>query len=1177
MKIRQYDYVTIHSDCAESEAVKLAVVNLRRDLIRTLNCNVNIRAAVPQHQIFVGTAGVSAEISGKADLSLLADENGTLRKEAYLIQIRDGELLIAGSDRRGTIYGIYEFCEMLGVSPWYFFADVPVRTREEIELEEGFQKSDYPCVEYRGIFINDEEELEHWVWRYMGEETIGVRTYEKIFELLLRLKLNYIWPAMHVNSFNLKQENGALADRMGIVVGTSHCDMLMRSNNREWKPWLAKKGYQNVEYDYSLPGRNREILEEYWRESVEQNKDFEVSYTLGMRGIHDSGFETRTLAGKTGKELLQAKIDLLTSVITAQERMLGETLEQEPVKIFVPYKEVLELYDNGLQVPEDLTLIWVNDNYGYVRRYPGEKERKRKGGNGIYYHNSYWAPPGASYLFLNSIPLSHTRNELKKAWQEGIRKIWVTNFGAIKPLEEQLTFYAALAWETGKEHPLTDNETGFLKQWINRTFSNQMGEELAPLLVRFDQITNVRKVEQMDCDAFSQTAYGDEAAERMHFYEQIFRKGNELYDALPKEEKDAFFQLVLMRIHATYFTNGMYYYADRSNLCMKQGKHSDAARYTKKSLAFDHARQRMLDYYNHVMADGKWDGILTPEDFPPPRTAMYPACMPPLSIGEKKLAVTAWNEAEKLQFVKPSPKWMEIANAGHGLLSWKLELPDWLCASKTEGTVAKECRVLIWPDAEMVRKASGCLEGVLTVTAAETGERRQVPVILPILPDAWEKTPKADPRYLDTLEDDGKITLEADYADEWIGRSECRAETNADTDQDAEGCPKAEQRQQQTEKWQTEEQQGGWKRIPNLGRDHGALMEAEKAGAVLTYSFTLTKPCAPLLELHRFPTLNSVGQIRIGVSADDGEEMVLASESNDEHRGAWTYNIRNNVDKLTMPLPALAAGTHTLKLTAIDRYFSFSRIVLYTEERKENSLGMTSQDGRLPEEFDAEAFAGSWYGDRKLLPRPALYLPSVPVGDSLTAEDIQIRQTMWGRTAAPQEILAKAAAPAVMLADGSIRIEAAEALAETKYAFTENGPWQYCASPSHGETGLAMYIRQMRPVIGDPKAAPSLHYRLQTSEGTWTIWLLMQMWGIDTSQFALGIDGTVIPNKELYGGKPIWRYSMEQVWKWVPVQTQTFTEGEHELVLYSQSAHLRFDRIYLTRGEELPPLDCDWE
>lgn len=278
-----------------------------------------------------------------------------------------------------------------------------------------------------------------------------------------------------------------LQTAMGIVVGTSHCDMLMRSNNREWKPWLAKKGYTDVEYDFSIPGRNREILKEYWRESVEQNRDFEVSYTVGMRGIHDSGFETKSLEGLTGEKLLKAKIELLESVMAAQQEILSETLDTEPMKTFVPYKEVLELYDNGLKVPEDLTLIWTNDNYGYVRRYPGEKEKARKSGNGIYYHNSYWAPPGASYLFICSIPMSHTRNELLKAYKEGIQKVWVTNFGAIKPLEQQLSFYAKLAWEADGDANRdleTFDETIFLTRWLDSMFTGQPGKSSSSAPIR---------------------------------------------------------------------------------------------------------------------------------------------------------------------------------------------------------------------------------------------------------------------------------------------------------------------------------------------------------------------------------------------------------------------------------------------------------------------------------------------------------------------------------------------------------------------------------------------------------------------------------------------------------------------------------------------------------------------
>lgn len=1135
MQINRYDYIKLQYCENESEAVRLALINLRRDLIRTLDCTINASACVPMKTITVGTIGISAEISEKADVSLLRDESGVYRKEAFLIQVKNEELLIAGTDRRGTIYGIYEFCEFLGVSPWYFFADVPVRKRACAELAEGYCKVDYPSVEYRGIFINDEEELEHWVWRYMGEETIGVKTYEKIFELLLRLRLNYIWPAMHVNSFNLKPENGALADRMGIVVGTSHCDMLMRSNNREWRPWLAGKGYTDVEYDYSLPGRNREILEEYWRESVEQNKNFEVSYTLGMRGIHDSGFETRTLAGKTGKELLQAKIDLLTSVIHAQEKMISETLKEEPVKTFVPYKEVLELYDNGLEVPEDLTLIWVNDNYGYIRRYPGEKERARKGGNGIYYHNSYWAPPGGSYLFLNSIPLSHTRNELKKAWENGIQKIWVTNFGAIKPLEEQLTYYARLAWEVGKENALTDDETEFLAQWLDRTFSGGFGRELAPLLVEFDQITNVRKVEQMDCDAFSQTAYGDEAAARLHRYEKILDCANAIYEKLPKQEKDAFFELVLMRIQAAYFTNSMYYFADRSNLCMRQGKNRAAALYTQKSLAFDHARRRLLAYYNEVMADGKWDGILTPEDFPPPRTAMHPACMPPLKIGERKLLVTVWNEEPELTFVRECSKWIEAANAGEGSIAYTVTGPDWLQIDAPSGIVKEEARIILRPDAKKVKEAGiglSCLKGIVTVTDTDTGNTQSIPVSC-LLPGAWEQQ---DGQEMCAFEDDGRVTVEAEAA--------------ADIPE------------------------GGWHSIPHLGRDRGALLEARREGAVLEYQVTFISEGSFLLELHRFPTLNSVGRIRVGVSVDGGPVQVMESQSTDEHRGTWNYNIRNNVDKLTMELPCLSAGTHRICFHAIDRYFAFSRFVIYTKPRKENNLGVAGGDQQLPRELDAKQFADSFYGQLELMPRPMLYLPFAPKGDTLTAEDIQVLQQRPGRRVTPEQILGEAD-QIFAEKDGAIRIDAAAALKETSYACTK-GSWQYCNSPSYDETGLAMYLRQMRPALAEAKDSPSLHYRISAAGGTYRIWVLLQMWGTDTCHFTIGLDETVIPEKKLYNGKPIWRYSMEQVWKWVPVYEAELAKGEHELAIYSLSAHLRFDRIYLTSGEELPPVDETW-
>lgn len=1136
MVIQQYGFIKIQSDARETDAVKLALANLKRDFRRVLDVRINEQANVPMVQVIVGTVGISDAVMQKADTGLLKDGNGNYRKEAYLIQEKDGELLIAGTDRRGTVYGIYSFCEWMGVSPWHFFADVPVRKKTKLEIADGFVKTDYPSVGYRGIFINDEEELEHWAQRFMGEETIGVKTYEHIFELLLRLRLNYIWPAMHVNSFNAVKENGALADRMGIVVGTSHCDMLMRSNNREWKPWIARKGYTGAEYDYSIPGRNREILDEYWRESIEQNKDFEVSYTLGMRGIHDSGFETKSLEGKTGKELLDAKTELLDTVITAQEQLLRETLgtQKEVLKTFVPYKEVLELYDNGLNVPEDLTLIWVNDNYGYVRRYPDELEKKRSGGNGIYYHNSYWAPPGGSYLFICSIPMAQTGNELMKAYNEGIRKLWVTNFGAMKPLEQQISYYAMLAWEAGRENAVASDGQAFLTQWIDRTFSHHMGAELAPMLLEFDQLTNVRKLEQMDIDAFSQTAYGDEAAERVNRYKEMFELVNRLWKALPRQEQDAFFQLVAMKVHAAYYTNCMYYYADRSNLCVAQGKDRAAAKYTRLSFEYDTLRRKMLYYYNHVMANGKWNGILTPEDYPPPRTAMYPACMPPLRIGSREMIVTLWNDEQDfgkgLAFVrKDHAKWIEIANAGEGSFAYEVEAPEWLDIENPAGAVTDEVRLIVSVKHDLT--VNIIKKDVITIKNVTDHQSVQVAV-------TYAPT---DPAAYSGIEEDGRICIEATSYIEGTA-----AAINA---------------------------ANGWRAVPNLGRARGALLEAGSPpnGEKLIYTFVLTTAGEHLFELHRFPSLNATGRIRAELSVDGGSPLLLESGSGDEHCGNWKENVRNNVDKLYLTLPYLEAGTHSISICAEDKYFSFSRFVIYTAPRKENSLGTPcTGNQRLPQPPVADtAFGGmarQLYGETDLPPRPAIFLPIRTVGDTLTMEDIVVAREQAEEKTTPQEILGsgKTIFPEQ---SGGVKIDAASALVQSEYAYavnTDDDTWSYCSSPSYDNTGLAMYLRKMRPVLKESGTLASLHYRIRVNGGRYRIWILAHMWGMDTSHFTIGIDGRMIPEKELYNGKGIWRYSLEQVWAWLPVYEITLDAGEHLFSIYSLSAHLRFDRIHIT-------------
>ncbi len=1095
MIIKRYDRIGIVLEVGVDEAVRIAAKNLMHDLEAAMDITVT------------GPNECASVIEIRTDK--------TLPREGYSIKSSENKLEIKGADRRGMIYGIYTVSEMLGVSPWYFMADVPIMKKEKLELDDEVELTDHPIVEYRGIFINDEEELDKWVSLHMGEPTIGVNTYALIFELLLRLKMNYIWPAMHVNSFNIKKENGALADKMGIVVGTSHCDMLMRSNNREWVPWIERKGYVGAEYDYSIEGKNREILNEYWAESVDQNKNFEVSYTLGMRGIHDSGFEVRNLSGLSGKELLDAKTKLLEKVIETQKKIISERVKGDTLELFVPYKEVLDLYDNGLKVPEDVTLVWVNDNYGYVRRYPNSDEQKRKGGNGIYYHNSYWAPPGNSYMFLDTIPLAHTANELRKAYNEGIRKLWVTNFGTIKPFEEEMSFFADLAWETGKSDPKTDDVDRWLKHWLRKTFGSSMDKatagSLAILLNDFDQITNVRKVEHLDIDIFPLKGYGDEGAHRLHFYEKLFKKANKIRQDLPKEQRDAFFELVLMKIHAAYYSNAMFYYADRSNLCMRQGKRAAAQKYTLLSLKFDRLRKHMLAYYNYKMAGGKWSGILTPEDFPPPRTACFPACMPPFNYEDNKMIVTTWSGDDTLLFNGCNTKWIEVSNAGMGEIEFEITAPSWLTFSCVKGKVAEERRILIENTSE-----NECT-GVVSVRCLDTDEKVRIPVTV---------------KKGDKNEDDRRIVLEASNFDAEEGRVSV---------------------------------------IARLGRDHGSLVQLDEAGASVSYRFEIfdSKVCAKLI-LHRFPTLNSVGRIRAMITIDDTESFMYEAEARDEHLANWKENVQNNVDVSGAVTFTLKKGVHEIKISGIDKYFSFSRLFLLLDSGKRFNTGAACYDEDLPLEFDMENTAEKLYGKMTLEPPKEIFTTLDEVKNANTDYDAYrkgeepIPLDEWRRESLKTiaEIFKAAQKPFEK------EFDAASAMACTKYAFVKDDAKRltYCNSPSHGGCGLAMYVRK-KDLHFIKDNAPTLNYCFETMiSDKYTLWLKLFMWGDDRSKFSITLDGQHYEQVDFVKPK-LWSYSSENTWKWYPVCEKLLSPGRHMLTIHILDSRLRIDRIHIEAGK----------
>ena len=1021
------------------------------------------------------------------------------RKEGYVITVRDGVLYLCGNDRRGTIYAVYEFCERLGVSPWYFFADVPPRQRDSFELAEGFTFMDYPSVEYRGIFINDEEELEKWVVGYMAEETIGPKTYAHIFELLLRLKCNYLWPAMHVNSFNANVENGALAEKMGVVIGTSHCDMLMRSNNREWEPWKRKKGYNDLVYDFSIEGENREKLLEYWRESVEQNHDFEVTYTLGMRGIHDSGFNAKALEGLTGDELLKARIALLSDVFRAQDQILKEVPHKEALRIFVPYKEVLPLYDGGLNVPDDYTLIWTNDNYGYVRRYPDEEAKKRRGGHGIYYHQSYWAPPECSYLFVCTIPATQTRYELSKAYDNGIRRLWVTNFGAIKPLEQQLSFYAALAWNIGKENDPTKDVVSFLANWLDRTFSGGFGSRLAPLLTEFDQVVNMRKLEQMDNHVIYQSERQDDAAGRIHFLRHVFEEANDICRQLPRAEQDAFFEMVLMRVHAAYYTNAMYYYADRSQLMAGLGRDSGADRCFDLSENFDRARQALLYYYNHIMANGKWNGIVTPEDFPPPRTAMYPAAVSPGRFGR------------------------ELAKAG----------------SAADGSVSVNQATS--PQSEKAVPANR--KNSSRPDEALFANRENMPVFRP----------------LPVFDCTNRITVEACAA------AELRTVSKAGTHSAS---------------------LHGIRIIPHLGRGCGDLAELSDPAAKLTYEVTLPAAGTYALTIERYPSLNSVGEIGVTVSLNGRVMKRLISDANDEHRGSWKENILNNRDFLTLSLGMLAAGRHTITFSEGTRYFAFTRFHVYEWNELTDGVddcqnswlpgksGEPAQPAAVPtirnhfwhaagqnlwldhtgapEPADTARIIREFYPGTAIPKRPQPVLPPGYSGNSVANEDI------YWYDLAPVSTRPSSA--------DCIRIRVAEALRQIAQAYTIGAIPDACIGIGRKE--ISLYFRSQDEIdhsnAPTGRSFPGVCYTVGTPAGNYTLWLCLYTKGLDEYCFNVAVDGVpLLPDAE--SARRLWRYSSENVYKWIPLTGLELAEGPHTITFFFHKARLRLEGIVLFR------------
>ena len=581
--------VEIYMDANDCRGVSYAANALVKD-IRNVSGSQATITSNRKATILVGTIGHSAAID---QLMKQKRINGNLlkgKREKFIITVVDNQLVIAGSDRRGTIYGIYELSQQMGVSPWYDWADVPVEHHDSIFVNRGTYTDGEPAVRYRGIFLNDEAPcLTSWVKNTYGTEYGDHRFYQRVFELILRLRGNMMWPAMWGWAFYADDaENEKTADEMGVVMSTSHHEPMARNhqeyarNRKGWGPWNYQK--------------NKANLQKFFREGIERMKGTEQIVTIGMRG--------------DGDEAMSAEADtkLMSQIINDQRKIIADVTGRkasETPQVWALYKEVLDYYDKGMKVPDDVTLLLCDDNWGDVRRVPNAQERKHKGGWGLYYHVDYVGAPRNSKL-LNVTPVQNPWEQLTLAYENGIDRLWILNVGDLKPMEYPISQFMDMAWNPHKYS--VNNITRHTRDWCAQQFGESQADEAARILNLVCKYNGRCTPEMLDRNTYS--LENGEWQEVVNQYLQLEADALRQYNSLPAAYHDAYRQIILFPIELMSNLHQMYFAQAQNHALYKQGN-PKANVWADECERLFKRDSLICDYYNHKMAGGKWNGMMT--------------------------------------------------------------------------------------------------------------------------------------------------------------------------------------------------------------------------------------------------------------------------------------------------------------------------------------------------------------------------------------------------------------------------------------------------------------------------------------------------------------------------------------------------------------------------------------
>jgi hypothetical protein len=897
----------IHVSAADHRGVLRVAGDLRLDVGRVTGVEPNLvvdGTPTARAVVIVGTLGRSSIVDRlvrerKLDVSAVAG-----RWETWVTQTVDQPftgvdraLVIAGSDQRGTIFGVYDLSARIGVSPWYWWADVPVTRRTQLFVLPGRHTQGSPAVRYRGIFINDEAPaLSGWARKTFGG--FNHQFYARVFELILRLKGNYLWPAMWGSAFAMDDTlSPRVAEEYGIVMGTSHHEPMTRAH-AEW----AKFGSGPWNYE-----QNDARLRAFWREGIERLGGREHIVTLGMRGDGDMPMTEGS------------NIALLERIVADQRKIIGEVTRKDPPatpQVWALYKEVQDYYDKGMRVPDDVTLLFADDNWGNLRRLPSAADRARPGGAGVYYHFDYVGGP-RNYKWINTNPIARVWEQMHLAYRHGADRIWIVNVGDIKPMEFPTQFFLDFAWNP--EVIPAERLAAYTERWAAQQFGSTNASEIGAILTEYGRLISRRKPELLDTATYNIVNYR-EAQRVMDDWIRLVERAERTRNELPEETQDAYYQLVRHPIMAAANLTELHYKAALNRLYARQGRTAtnDIAEQVRYLFGRD---EEITRYYNDSLAGGKWAHLMDQTHIgytywqEPPRNVMprvdliqvpvagelavawegQPAPGPPSQGPRQEAALPEFDSYNQQR------SWIDVYNRGQRPIDYHVEIGQpWVLVSLPNGSLAKEER--LWVTVDWARVPVGVHRVPIHVSGSD-GQRFTIhaPVRHAPLPAGALAA---------FHEGNGYVSMEAEHYTRVVNASDAM-----------------------------------WQRIPGLGRTLSGMTPFPVTAASRTpggdaprleYRLHLVSSGDVTVRAYLSPTLDFNGGegMRYAVSFDDEPPQIVnihadgSSSGRTDANRAWEQSVADNIKITTSRHTIRGPGVHVLKIWMVDPGVVLQKVVV---------------------------------------------------------------------------------------------------------------------------------------------------------------------------------------------------------------------------------------------------------